>query len=83
MKRKKKNKKGKYCYIYMTDAEIELYGPEHYPTRLDAIIEFQADCMDIAEHYGYTTDDIFMPGIELLKERINKLWESTKSSEKL
>lgn len=58
------------CYIYFKDEELLVYGPDRYPDELDAYTVFIEDCKDIAEHYGYKEEQLFVPGIEEYWNRI-------------
>lgn len=63
------------CYIYFTDAELLVYGPDRYPDELYAYTVFMEDCKDIAEHFGYKEEQIFIPGIEEYWKRIKWIRE--------
>lgn len=76
MKKKKSKKKKGYCYIHMKDVELWLYSPEFYETIEDASKQLMLDCYDIAEHNGYTKDQIFMPGVGEILNKITLIWDN-------
>lgn len=74
MKRKKK-KKG-FCFVHMKPEELYLYSPEFYSTREEASKQLILDCYDIAEHNGYTKEQLFMPGVGEILNKICMLWDN-------
>ena len=76
MKKKKSKKKKGFCYIHMKDPELWLYSPEFYTSFEDASKQLILDCYDIAEHNGYERDQIFMPGVGEILNKIRFLWDN-------
>ena len=76
MKRKRKQKKGQLCYIHMKEPELWLYSPQFHQTKEEAMKVLMDDCRDIAEHNGYTEDQIFMPGVGELMNKIDWIWDN-------
>ena len=76
MKRKKSKKKKGYCYVHMKDEELMLYSPDFYSTREEASKQLMLDCYDIAGHNGYTKDQLFMPGVGEILNRIYYIWDN-------
>ena len=74
MARKKKKKEG-FCYVYMTDAELMLYSPDFYETKEEALKVLIEDCHDIAAYNGYRKDQLFMPGVGMLLNRVEFIWD--------
>lgn len=68
-------KQKKYCYLYMTDAEILYYGPHHQPDYISAMHEFEQDAKEWVKKRGFKPSEIWRPGYHEIKMRIRKLWE--------
>ena len=71
---KRKKKQGGYLFIYMTDAELSLYGPDHYNTIEEALAVLWKDCKDIARHQGRNPDEILMSCMEMLEDQVRFFW---------
>lgn len=74
-KKKSKHKKG-FCYVHMKPEELMLYSPEFYDSKDEAFKNLMLDCYDIAEHNGYDREQLFMPGVGEILNKIEILWDT-------
>lgn len=70
-------RKPKYCYLYMTDFQVEYYSPEHFQDYLSAMHEFEQDAKKWVKIRGYKPEQIWQPGYNAIKRRIQELWQQT------
>ena len=75
MKKKKTKQKKGFCFVHMKDEELCLYTPEFYETKEEAFKQLMLDCYDIAEHNGYKKDQLFMPGVGEILNKITFIWD--------
>lgn len=59
----------------MTDQELMLYSPDFYQTKEEALKVLMEDCHDIAKHDGYRNDQLFMPGVGMLMNKVTFIWD--------
>ena len=71
MKRKKKEG---YLFVYMTDAELSVYGPDKFDTLQWAFVQLHKDCEQIARRNHRKPEDILQSCIRSLEDRIRLLW---------
>ena len=71
MKRKKKEG---YLFIFMTDAELSVYGPDKFDTLDWAYVQLHKDCDQIARHEGRKPEDVLQSCIRSLEDRIRELY---------
>ena len=64
----------KYCYLYMTDAEVSYYGPAHHQDYISAMHEFEADVKEWIKKRGFKQSELWKPGYNEIKRRIRALW---------
>ena len=67
-------KQKKYCYLYMTDAEILYYGPHHQQDYISAMHEFEKDAKEWVKKRGFAWSELWKPGYNETKRRIRDLW---------
>ena len=71
MKRKKKEG---YLFIFMTDEELSVYGPDKFDTIEWAFKQLYKDCDQIARHNKRKPEDVLQSCIRSLEDRIRLLW---------
>lgn len=77
MSKRKKKHEG-YLFIYMTEAELSLYGPKYFDTIEEALATLWKDCKDIARRQGRKPDEILMSCMEMLEDSVRYIWMKAK-----
>ena len=80
MSKRKKKKEG-YLFIYMTEVELSLYGPDHYDTVEEALAALWKDSKDIARHEGRKPEEILQSCMMMLEDSVRYLWLKAKKEE--
>ena len=72
--KKRKVKDRPFLWIYLTDAELSVYGPDKFKTFGEAYHALNKDLDDVAKHEGYKTGQVLFTCREALAFRIKELY---------
>ena len=72
--KRKKTKVRPFLWIYLTDEELSVYGPDKFKTFGEAYFVLNKDLDNIAKHEGHKKSEVLFICREALADRIKELY---------